>query len=127
MKRMRSVASLRAMTNSGGLPRELREMAPALLEVRVLVEGGARRREEDRLAGTRELGRAGDRLLHGAAALHVDRRRHRLSDRGSRLADHEDLSRRPGDRRSQPGEIAVLVPAPEDEEDASLALPLERL
>src|SRR6478672_9745888 len=87
-KRILSEASLRAMTVSCGAggscgagicgargscgarrsPRERGEVIPALLEVPVLIERGAGRRQEHRVALPRELRGGGHGALHRLAA-----------------------------------------------------------
>src|SRR5262245_52655269 len=123
-KRILSEASLRANGTSRGLPGQRGEVVAPLFEVSVLVEGGAGRREQDRISRPGARGRARDGRRHRAAALDGNRpgagASKRLLDRVRGFADRQD---RPGplrDEGSQTREVPVLVAAPEDQDHAAV-------
>src|SRR5215470_10522533 len=89
-KRTLSLASLRAIADSGRPAGETREMLAALLEVAVLVEGGAGRREKDDVALAGELRGPGHGSLHRPEPFDRHAPGQGLLDERRRFADRED-------------------------------------
>src|SRR6476620_3876611 len=104
-KSVLSSVSLRAMASSvflsGGLSDERREVRAALLEVPILVEGGAGGREEHRVAGAGELRRPGNGRGHRDAPLDLDLGAEGPLDGLRRFADREDPPRGAGGERAE--------------------------
>src|SRR5262245_9478437 len=126
-KRILSEASLRAIVlpRRRGGTRERGEVSPALFEVLVLVERRARRRKEDRVAGSCDLSRTRDRLLHRETSLEVRLAGERGFDRSRGFADREHHSRALADEIRERREVAVLVATPQDQYHASIRVSLE--
>src|SRR5512141_1608864 len=113
--RILSLVSLRAMgTTSGDATRPAREILSPLLVIPVLVERGARRREEDRVSRPGELRGPRDGAVHGPEALERDAAFERRLDHRRGLADRQDPSGRALDHGREGREVAVLVAPPQD-------------
>src|SRR5829696_1713920 len=121
----RSAAADRGMSGRPSTParsalHQRLEVASALLEVRVLVEARAGRREQDGLAVLRRRARRRDRALEVAAAVQRNGALERLGDAPGVLADEVDGAGAP--RHGVPQRLEVLpLPLPaEDEMDGDV-------
>src|SRR2546425_521190 len=111
-----------ACAPSGPRPEGLDEAAEvfaALLESAVLVERGARGRQEDDAAGTGFDPRRLDGLLEGRDLRRRDDRPDLRRDDVARLAHEHEVRHALADERNEPREIAPFVLAAENEHDPS--------